>query len=111
MFRCAARFDDKALSLKGYTRKARQVQRQRIERLVQMADAETRWRVCHDIAIRRRMDENPNMTEEDVVKFAKIDQVVMGLQKDYRKIEWYGQDKFHYEYITRFFALKGKEEE
>jgi len=105
MFRTLARCEAGELPPIGYRKLAWDLKKQRRERLIQMADSEARWKQCHNIATWRYIQSGTSkLTEEDFKKFQQIDKNMMLWQKNPR-VEWYGQSKFKFDYITKHYEI------
>lgn len=74
--------------------------------LQQINAAHDQLRVFYELG-RQRMLDKGRITQEDAMKFARIDERLFHLQKDPLQREFYEAKKqFHEEYIRKRFALR-----
>lgn len=101
-------FSTEGYDNKGYTRRARNLRRERIQREIQMANAKDTLEAFYEKG-RNRLLRAQVLSQEDAEKFKRIDDRLIKLQFDHEELEWYGKDKFTRDYLQARFALKAPE--
>ena len=79
--------------------------------LQQINAAHDQLRVFYELS-RQRMLDKKRISEDDALKFARIDERLFQLQKDPLQREFYEAKKqFHPDYVRKHFALGREEDE